>query len=297
MTASSRDPFRAYRARLEALGFRPSSARGQNFLLDPSLHRWIADTAGPGASDVVLEIGVGLGFLTRELAGRAGSVLGVEIDKRLFGVAGKELAGCDNVTLVCADALGGPGRSLAPEVRQELAPRVAAAERFLLVSNLPYAVSGALMAELYCLDVLPDRAVVLLQREVAERLAAAPGESAYGGLAGLLQTAFAVQLLRVVPPDVFRPRPKVASAVVQLDRREVVALPDAADRRRFAGFVRQLFAQRRKALRTMLPRALASQGLDLDRLGQVDPSLLARRAETLDSAELVGLWRQALAKG
>ena len=92
MTASSRDPFRAYRARLEALGFRPSSARGQNFLLDPSLHRWIADTAGPGANDVVLEIGVGLGFLTRELAGRAGSVLGVEIDKRLFGVAGKELA-------------------------------------------------------------------------------------------------------------------------------------------------------------------------------------------------------------
>ena len=91
MTDAGRDPFAHYRERLAALGFRPSSARGQNFLLDPSLHRWIAQAAGAGPGDLVLEIGTGLGFLTRELARTGARVLGIEIDSRLFAIASEEL--------------------------------------------------------------------------------------------------------------------------------------------------------------------------------------------------------------
>jgi len=297
VTGSSRDPFREYRARLAALGFRPSSTRGQNFLLDPTMHRWIADAAAPGPADAVLEIGVGLGFLTRELAARAGSVLGVEIDRRLCEIANAELQNFDNVSLLCADALGGPERSLDPAVRGRLGRLVEASERFLVVSNLPYSVSGAVLAELYCLDRLPDRAVVLLQRELAERLAAGPGEAAYGGLSGLLQTAFAVRLKRTVPAEVFRPRPKVASAVVQLDRRDPVAVAAAADRRRFAAFVRRLFGQRRKTLATTLPLALASSDGDPRLLAKLPGELLARRAETLPPLDLVDLWRRTRRSG
>lgn len=284
-----RDTFASYRARLDALGFRPSTARGQNFLLDPSLHRWLVDEAGPGAGDLVLEIGVGLGFLTRELARRAGRVLGVEIDTRLFEVAGRDLRAEPNVTLVHADALGGPGRTLDPAVAAALAAAMPADGRFLVVANLPYSISGALLAELASLERLPDTALLLLQREVADRVAAAAGTPDYGGISGLVQSAFTARVVRQVPPDVFRPRPKVASAVLRLDRRQDLPLGAAADRRAFGAFLRTLFQQRRKVLRKTLPAAAAAIG------ATVPPALVAdveeRRAETFSADGLVALFR------
>lgn len=297
MTAP-RDPFAHYRARLAAAGFRPSSARGQNFLLDPTLHRWIAEAAAPGPRDVVLEIGVGLGFLTRELAARARTVVGVEIDERLVAVAGPELRALGNVALVTGDALGGPGRRLSPAVAEALAAALAGGGRLLVVANLPYSVSGPLLAELAQLPRVPDAAVVLLQRELAERCAAAPGSRAYGGLGALLQSAFTARVLRTVPPEVFRPRPKVASAVIRLERRTPLPLPEEACRQAFARFLRALFGQRRKTLRTTLPRALAAAsapgagGLPGDLPADLPADLLARRAEALGADELVALWRR-----
>ena len=289
MTDAGRDPFAHYRRELAAMGFRPSSARGQNFLLDPSLHRWIADAAAPAADDTVLEIGTGLGFLTRELAPRCARLIGVEVDRRLWSLGSRELAAHANVTLLCADALGGPDGQLHPDVVAAVSARAPGAA-FVVVANLPYAVSGPLLAELTCLAEPPQRAVVLVQKELGDRVAAGAATADYGGLSALVQSVFAVRQLRVVPPDVFRPRPKVASVVLRLDRHAQLALPAAVQRREFARFLRRLFQQRRKTLRSTLPPAAAAAGGALP--ADLPPALLARRAEELDTGNLLDLWRQ-----
>ena len=285
---TERDHFSQYRARLDALGFSPSSVLGQNFLLDPSLHRWIAEQAAPTSTDLAVEIGVGLGFLTRELAQRAGKVLGIEIDPRLFEMASNDLADLCNVELVAGDALGGAERSLHPRIAAAAA-EMPPGGRFLLIANLPYAISGPLLAEVVALPELPERAVLLVQKEMAQRVAAGVGGADFGGLGVVVQAAFTAKVLRDVPPQVFRPRPKVTSAVLQLDRRADLdpALTTGAARRDFSRFVRRLFQQRRKVLRHTLPAALAVVGREGSSLA---PELLLRRAEELQPAEIVALW-------
>ncbi|HEB52830.1 MAG TPA: hypothetical protein ENI87_06210, partial [bacterium] len=147
------------------------------------------------------------------------------------------------------------------------------------------------LAELAQLDRLPDVAVGLVQKELAQRLAASPGERAYGGLAGLLQALFTVQVLRDVSPEVFRPRPKVWSSVVRLALREdrPAGLADAAARARFAQFVRVLFGQRRKTLRRTFAAAVAEIG---GAAAVLPADLGARRAEQLTVDELVALWQR-----
>lgn len=289
----SRDSFARFREVLESIGFRPSSALGQNFLLDPTLHRVIAQSAGAGEQDVVLEIGVGLGFLTRELAGIAGSVVGVEIDKRLFEVASRELAGFPCVQLVRADALGGPGGTIAPGVVDAVRARLRAGGRLLVVANLPYSVSGPLLAELCCLDPLPARILVLVQKELGQRLAAKHATGDYGSLSALCQALYRVRILRDVPPQVFRPRPKVVSALVELVLRDDLTPLGPPARRSLAGFLRALFQQRRKVLRTTLPRACEAAGLPVPAHG-ID---LGLRAEALSPKALLGLWAAAATQG
>lgn len=283
---AERDPFSRFRERMAALDFRPSSVLGQNFLLDPSLHRFLAERAGPTAADTVVEIGVGLGFLTRELAARAGRVVAVEIDGRLFQLAQEELAGSPNIDWVHGDALGGEGRSLHPAIA---AAPVAAGGRLLVVANLPYAVSGPLLAEIVALPTVPERCVLLVQKELAQRIAAPAGSKDYGSLAALVQSVFTARSVRDVGPQVFRPRPKVTSAILELERRPAARLVAAsgAERRSFAEFVRQLFQQRRKVLRTTLPAAAAA-------IGKGPPALAAEqlmaRAEAIDPDTLVAWW-------
>jgi 16S rRNA (adenine1518-N6/adenine1519-N6)-dimethyltransferase len=292
-----REPFHRYRETLAALGFRPSRARGQNFLLDPSLHRWIADQAAPGAADTVVEIGTGLGFLTGELAARAGRVLAIEIDGRLLQLARALLGERPNVTWLEADVLGGDqrrrGQALVPAIGEAGA---AAPGRFLVVANLPYSVSGPVLAELLQLDRLPDRIVVLVQKELGARLASRPGNRDYGGLSALAQAVCTVRALRDVSPEVFRPRPRVWSSVVQLDVRQdlAAALASGAGRRGFATFVRELFGHRRKVLRGMLARAAAAIGGTAPELADADAG---RRAEQLTPDDLVELWQRCLPAG
>lgn len=285
-----RDPFQHYLDRMARTGFRPSSSLGQNFLLDPSLHRWIADTAGATAADTVVEIGVGLGFLTRELAARAGRVIAVEIDERLLTIARDELGAVANIEWVAGDALGGPGRTLLPALQARAAAPVAPGARRLLVANLPYSVSGPLLAEVAATVPPFDRAVLLVQRELAERAVAPPGSAEFGGLSVAVQAFFVARNLRDVSPQVFRPRPKVVSAILELTRRPDVAveLGEGAARREFLSFVRALFRQRRKVLRTTLPAAAAAVGKILTPSPPID---LAARAEQFGADTIVDWWR------
>lgn len=284
---AGRDPFSRYRDQLAAVGFRPSTSRGQNFLLDPSLHRWIAEQAAAGPEDTVVEIGVGLGFLTRELAASAARVLAVEIEPRLLDIARRELGERDNIDWLLADALGGPGRSLAPGIVEAAGQ---CSGRLMIVANLPYSVSGPLLAEIAQLARLPDRVCVLVQKELGQRLASPVGADLYGGLSALMQALFDVRALRDVSPAVFRPRPKVWSSVVALEHRPALpqGLGDGEGRRRYARFLRRLFGQRRKTLRNMVAAAAA----ELDLVSPALPAaLLAKRAEQLAPDQLVSLWQ------
>jgi 16S rRNA (adenine1518-N6/adenine1519-N6)-dimethyltransferase len=293
---SERDAFSAYLAKMAAVGFQPSSVLGQNFLLDPTLHRWIAEQAAPTAADTVVEIGVGLGFLTRELSARAAQVVGVEIDDRLYDIARGELAQCTNVQWVLGDALGGPGRSLRAEIGAAVVDAHARGAQCLVVANLPYSVSGPLLAEIAALPELPDRAVLLVQKEMAMRIAAPAGSADYGGLSAAVQALFSARVLRDVPPQVFRPRPKVMSSILRLERRLDAApeLATAEARRSFGMFVRQLFQQRRKVLRTTLPAAAAVIGRQAAARTALE---LQGRAEQLAPDTIVEWWRDCAPGG
>ncbi len=283
--------------RLRQSGVRPQVRLGQNFLIDKNLQRVLLDAAAPGPDDVVLEVGTGTGSLTALLARRAAAVVTVEVDRQLFQLAGEELFGLDNVTMLRADALKNKNR-LNPELIGAVAAQLDAApgRRFKLVANLPYNVATPVLSNLLALDRPPETMTCTLQKEMADRIVARPGTKDYGSLAIWMQSQCRCQILRVLAPSVFWPRPKVSSAFVQItlepQRRE--RIPDRAF---FHDFVRSMFFHRRKFLRSELlsvckdrldkagvDRVLARQGLDgTDRAERLDPDTMLALCEAVRS--------------
>ncbi len=207
---------------------------GQNFLVDRNILDVIERLAQPGADDVVLEIGGGEGVLSERLAARAGHLHVVEVDLRLEPRLRSVLQPFANVSLHFGDALSLDLGALDPVPSK-------------VIANLPYGIAAT--AIIRTVDELPSvqRWVVMVQREVGERLAAAPGTAAYGVPSVLAQMACDVRVLRPVARTVFRPIPNVDSVLVGLERHSVAAEPDVRT------LVHAAFAHRRKAL----PRSLA----------------------------------------
>ena len=278
-----RPPWSRFRRALEDAGFHPSKRLGQNFLLDENMARAIAEEAGVQPGERVLEVGPGCGFLSVHLAHAGAELLCVEVDPRLAPIAADFLAPYPSARVVLADALGGKN-TLGPEV---VAWLDAGGERpWRLVSNLPYSISGPVLALAAARDVPPVSFTVLVQREVGERLAAAPGTAEWGPLGLAVQLSHAVELGRPVPPGLFWPRPKVDSAVVH-GRVRADRAPGPV-RRAAIGLARELFTRRRQVLRRVLGEALGDRAeaeARLARLG-LDPG---RRAETLTPAEWLAL--------
>lgn len=248
--------FARYRELMRRYGFHPSRKRGQNFLLDPSLHRVIREASGLQADDLAVEVGAGLGFLTRTLSECAARVLTAEVDETLVSILRRELdleSGGTPVRLWAGDVLEG-GR-LAPGFVAALEEqRAAVPGGVVLAANLPYAIAGPVLAEFAVLGEPPRAGAVLVQFEMAERVTARAGERAYGALSVLVQTVFEPRVLRRVGREVFRPRPEVDSAVLALSRRPQAAVC-AVERRRFADLVRALFSFRRKRMRAAIQAA------------------------------------------
>jgi len=236
-------------AALAAAGLRPQKRWGQHFLCDPGVARRIVDAArlAPGAP--VLEIGPGLGALTDELAARAGRLYLVEIDRGLAARLAERHAAQPHVHVLVGDVLELP------------LDRLVAEPDVTVVANLPYNISTPVLFRLRALRARFPRAVVMLQREVAERLAAGPGDDARGVLSVLLQTWAEVRVAFRVSRRSFVPTPRVDSAVVEL-RFGAAPRVAVADPEFYDAVVRAAFGQRRKMLRNALAALAASRGLD-----------------------------------
>ncbi len=246
----------------EQVGFTIDARRGQNFLVDLNLLDLLARAAEIRPDDVVLEVGTGTAALTERLAAAAARVVTVEIDPRLAQLARDRLVDRDNVTLVEGDALAAKHR-FRPEVLDAIETARAASPggRFMLVANLPYCVATPVISNLLALHRPFDVAVVTVQREMAERMTAPAGTHAYNALSVWVGAQCRGEIVRILPPSVFWPRPKVDSAIVRLDlepdRRVAIG-----DLHRFHAFVRDVFCHRRKLLRGVLLRLAGGKGSD-----------------------------------
>ncbi len=278
-------PYPSPRALLDRHGLRAKKSWGQNFLGDPEVLDDIARTAAPAAGETVVELGAGLGHLSARLLARRARVVAVERDRDMVRVLRAEFG--ERLTLLEADAarLDWPG--LAQRYGSEEGP--GGARRLAVAGNLPYHLSSPILFSLLEAARSVRRAVFLLQREVAERLAAGPGDENFGLLSVLLQRHAEVAVVRRVPAGAFWPPPRVESAV--LEARFRPPADPVHDEARFRALVKAGFGQRRKTLRNALEAARIAPA---ERLAAalaaagIDPR---RRGETLSLAEWAALER------
>lgn len=260
---------------LKKYGLRPDKRLGQNFLVDKKALHKVVEAAEVGADDIVLEIGPGLGSLTRVLAEIARQVITVEIDARFIPPLKEVLASFNNVQIVQGDIL-----SLNPT--ELLTIQAKSASEYLVVANIPYYITSALFRHLLETDQKPARLVLTVQREVAERICAGPGDMSL--LALSVQVYGQPHIAVHIPAGGFYPPPKVDSAVVRVDlypepKIQVSELPA------FFRLIKAGFSQKRKTLRNALSGgmrwdpSLAAQILEA---AAIDPM---RRAETLSLEE------------
>jgi 16S rRNA (adenine1518-N6/adenine1519-N6)-dimethyltransferase len=252
---------------------RAKKSLGQNFLKDPYYLSRIVDAANVTPEDQVLEIGPGLGHLTQNLAKRAEKVLAVELDDRLIPLLTRDFRETDNVEIVAADALEYDYGSLPG--------------KWKVVANLPYYISTPLIQRLLETREKFTSLTLMLQKEVAERIAAAPGGKEYGYLSVLVQLYSEARIDFLVPAGAFTPKPEVDSAVVTLVLRDNPVV-GKADEHFFIRVIKAAFSQRRKTLRNSLKQLQISgekMELVLDKTG-ID---LSRRAETLTVEEFARL--------
>ncbi|HEX7068227.1 MAG TPA: 16S rRNA (adenine(1518)-N(6)/adenine(1519)-N(6))-dimethyltransferase RsmA [Candidatus Limnocylindria bacterium] len=244
---------------------RPRKSLSQNFLTDPTALDAIVEAAELAPGDRVVEIGPGLGVLTRRLLAAGASVLAVELDARLAEYLRRELYGVAGFELIEADAL-----SLHP---REMFP----GERFKVVANIPYHITSPLLHAFLEGERPPDLTVLLVQLEVAERVAAPPGRMSY--LSVFAQNVATAEVVARVPADAFEPAPDVDSAVLRLRRRDEPVVPVGEGREPFYRIVQAGFRQRRKQVHNGLTRelpverdvveaALAACGVDPERRPQ-----------------------------
>ena len=260
------------RALLREYGLEAHKGLGQNFLVDQGALKKIVRAAEVGKEDHVLEIGAGLGSLTRELAASARKVTAVEIDKKLLPALHRVVNSLSNVEVVPGDIL-------------ELNPvDLVAGSGYVVVANIPYYITSAIIRHLLESPVKPSRLVLTMQKEVAQRICAEPGDLSL--LAISVQVFGTPRIVTEIPASAFYPSPKVDSATLRVDIFPKPFIPDH-QRGLFFSVVRMGFAQKRKMLRNTLAAGLhvsATEAGEVLTAAGVDPQ---RRAQTLELVE----WR------
>lgn len=272
---------------LAKYGFSFKKSLGQNFLIEPNILHRIVDFAELSEQTGVIEIGPGIGALTEQLARRAKKVIAFEIDQRLLPILADTLSPYPNVSIIHQDVLKA-------DVQQVIAEQFTGVDDIMVVANLPYYVTTPIIMKLLT-DRLPIRGmVVMLQKEVAERMAAKPGTKDYGSLTIAVQYYTHAETVMHVPRTVFMPKPNVDSAVIRLLKREQPAVA-VSDEDFFFTVVRASFGQRRKTILNNLMSHLPNGKEKKEQIEKalknvhIDPQ---RRGETLTIAEFAVLSEQ-----
>ena len=270
---------RSTREILESHGLRAKKSWGQNFLVDAQVQERIVAAASMGSDDVVVEIGAGLGALTRRLVAHAGQVIAIEHDAELATLLEQDLGSCPGLRVERVDAL----------VFDFAAAALAAGRPLVVVGNLPYQITSPLLFAIT--DAAQGgrviaRAILMVQKEFAQRMLAGPGSKVYGRLSVMVQQQAEGEILFAVGPGAFHPRPSITSTVLRL-RPRLTPLAPVRDPARFAQVVKQAFATRRKMLRRALePLAGAEAAARALVLSEIQGT---RRAEELSVAEFARL--------
>jgi len=265
------------KALLKKYNLHPKKGLGQNFLIDPNHLRKIIQAADLSADDVVLEIGPGLGALTRLLVNKARAVAAIELDQALAAALKVEIQ-ADNFYLLPGDILKlDPAAAL-----QSVIPRFTPDDDYVVVANLPYYITSAVLRHLLEAPRPPRRLTLTVQKEVARRITAGPGKMSL--LAISVQFYGQPRLCHTIPPNAFTPPPKVDSAVLRVDRHAVPPV-QTDDPARYFRVVKAGFGQKRKQLRNALAAGLHKPPQEISALLEsagIDPH---RRAETLSLQE------------
>jgi 16S rRNA (adenine1518-N6/adenine1519-N6)-dimethyltransferase len=263
------------RRRLRQSELKVRKGLGQHFLVDSEVLSLIVATADLKPDDMVVEVGPGLGILTRELAQKAGNVVAIELDDKLAALLKKTLVSHQNVNVINADVL-----------KTEVGELVKG-HNYKLVANLPYYITSPVLRHFLEAASRPKAMVVMVQKEVAEAIAAEPGDMSL--LSVSVQFYGRPEIISIVPPESFYPAPEVSSAIVKID---VYPKPKVdVDEKGFFDTVRAGFAAPRKQLANSLAKGLGKEKalvLPFLQKAKIDPS---RRAETLSIEEWAELWR------
>lgn len=266
---------------LDQIGLKPGKSMGQNFLVDGNILRIIIEQSELSARDRVLEVGPGLGVLTRALLNEVAGVVAIEKDRKLHSFLSDQYAECGQLELLCADALDVDlGAMFSAGINK-------------MISNLPYSVASRILVDVFNAADRPERIVVTLQQDVAERICASVGEREYGLLAVLAQRYYQVQIAKEIGPNCFIPRPRVGSALLVCRRRDV-RLSEGGDDF-FMRVVKMTFTHRRKVMKNALRGAGFQPPLIESALlrAEIDPDL---RPAQLSPAEWMRL-SQSLSEG
>ena len=274
----------------ERYNFQLSRSLGQNFITDRSIIERIVEGAGVGENDLVIEIGPGIGVLTAEAAEAAARVIAVEIDSKLIPILSETLAEYDNIKVINQDILKTDVNKIIEE--EKAAGNFTGAVR--IIGNLPYYITTPIIMGLLESGVKADSITVMMQKEVADRIKASPGSKTYGAISAAVQYYCIVEQIASVPKEVFVPRPKVDSAVLNLHIRKEKPV-ELTDEKMFFACIRSGLGQRRKTLLNSLTGTAGLSKEDIRNIlstAGIDP---VRRAETLNMEEFAAIANEAAA--
>ncbi|SDQ36977.1 16S rRNA (adenine(1518)-N(6)/adenine(1519)-N(6))-dimethyltransferase RsmA [Carnobacterium viridans] len=269
---------------MEKYGFSVKKSLGQNFIVDPNILSNIVAVANIDKNTNVIEVGPGIGALTEHLARASKEVIAFEIDNRLLPVLADTLSPYENVSIVHSDVLKINLQKTLPEM-------IDLEEPLVVVANLPYYITTPIIMHFLETPVRIDGLTIMMQKEVAERITAAPGSKAYGSLSIAIQYYMEAEVAFIVPKTVFVPQPNVDSAIIKLTRRETPSVI-VKNEKSFFALVRSAFVQRRKTLWNNLLIRYGKEETTREKLTQalevagIDPK---RRGETLNLEEFARL--------
>lgn len=282
------------RGLLRRFGLRARKGLGQHFLIDEEVLKLITSAAGLTPTDVIMEIGPGLGVLTQELARQAGWVITIELDNKLAAILKQTLAAFNNVTIINEDVLQIDPQALLQEQRESFPPAISSPFNYKVVANLPYYITSPVLRHFLEASLKPQIMVVMVQKEVAEAIVAEPGEMSVLSIS--VQFYGQPEIVSRVPARCFYPAPEVDSAILKVTLYPKPAV-DVADTVGFFRLVRAGFTTPRKQLCNSLTQGLGWPKAEVLSLLEKADIAQQRRAETLALDEWAQLWQVFIGGG